>query len=44
MDICFNETREKGSELLFVFTLKAFPDMAIEGGSSFNKRKSGSQN
>jgi lipopolysaccharide assembly outer membrane protein LptD (OstA) len=39
MDINFNETRGEGSEIWLVFRLKAFPDMAIDMGSSFNKRK-----
>ena len=43
MDINFNETRNEGNEIWLVFTLKAFPDMAIDFGTSFNKRKAGSQ-
>lgn len=43
MDINFNETRKQGNEIWIVFTLKAFPDMAIDMGTSFNKRKAGSQ-
>jgi len=43
MDINFNETRNEGSEIWMVFTLKAFPDMALDFGTSFNKRKAGSQ-
>jgi len=43
MDISFNETRKQGNEIWIVFTLKAFPDMAIDFGTSFNKRKTGSQ-
>jgi hypothetical protein len=43
MDINFNETRGQGSEIWFVFRLKAFPEMAIDAGTSFNKRKAGSQ-
>ena len=38
MDFNFNETRGKGSEIWIVFTLKAFPEMAIDFGTSFNKR------
>ena len=43
MDINFNETRTKGSEIWIVFTLKAFPDFMVDLGTSFNKRKAGSQ-
>ena len=43
MDINFNETRTKGSEIWIVFTLKAFPDFVVDMGTSFNKRKAGSQ-
>lgn len=43
MDITFTEKRGEGSEILFVFTLKAFPDIGFDFGSSFNKRKAGSQ-
>ena len=43
MDINFNETRRQGDELWMVFTLKAFPDMVVDFGTSFNRRKQGSQ-
>ena len=43
MDLNFNETRGEGSEIMLIFRLKAFPDMAIDLGSGFNKRKAGSQ-
>jgi hypothetical protein len=43
MDINFNETRKQGNEIWLVFTLKAFPDMAIDFGTSYNKRQAGSQ-
>jgi len=43
MEINFNETRKKGNEIWMIFRLKAFPDLAIDVGSSFNKRKAGSQ-
>ncbi|MCA9401545.1 MAG: hypothetical protein KC713_07945, partial [Candidatus Omnitrophica bacterium] len=43
MDINFNETRGEGSEILLLFTLKAFPEVGIDVGTSFNKRKAGSQ-
>jgi len=43
MDINFNETRRQGNEIWLVFTLKAFPDLALDIGTSFNKRKLGSQ-
>ena len=43
MDLNLNETRNQGVELWVVFTLKAFPDMVVDFGTSFNKRKAGSQ-
>jgi len=43
MDLNFNETRRQGNEIWIVFTLKAFPDMVIDFGTSFNRRKVGSQ-
>jgi hypothetical protein len=43
MDINFNETRRQGNEIWIVFTLKAFPDLALDFGASFNRRKTGSQ-
>jgi len=43
LDINFNETRKQGNEIWLVFTLKAFPDLALDFGTSFNKRKAGSQ-
>jgi len=44
MDMSFNETRGKGSEIWFVFRLKAFPEtLNVDFGTSFNKRKAGTQ-
>lgn len=43
MDINFDETRSQGTEIWIVFTLKAFPDLMLDLGTSFNKRKAGSQ-
>ncbi len=43
MEINFNETRGQGSEIWVVFTLKAFPEILLDFGTSFNKRKAGSQ-
>ncbi len=43
LDVNFNETRGQGSEIWMIFRLKAFPDMALDVGTSFNKRKAGSQ-
>ena len=43
MDINFNETRDEGSEIWLVFRLKAFPEMGFDLGTSFNRRKTGSQ-
>ncbi len=42
-DLSYNETRGEGSEIWMVFTLKAYPDMSIDFGSHFNKRKRGTQ-
>ncbi len=41
MELSFNETRGEGSEIWLVFTLKAFPDIALDFGTSFHKRKAG---
>ncbi len=43
MDLQFGEKRNEGAEILLIFRLKAFPDAAIDIGTSFNKRKAGSQ-
>jgi len=43
MDINFNHTRGEGDEIWLVFTLKAFPEIGFDFGSSFNKRKPGAQ-
>ena len=43
VDLSFNETRTEGDEILLIFRLKAFPEIGIEGGTSFNKRKAGAQ-
>lgn len=43
MDIVYNETRGEGSEIFLLFTLKAFPDLAVDVGTGFNERKAGSQ-
>ena len=43
MDISYNETRGEGSEIWVVYTLKAHPDLAFDFGTSFNKRKAGTQ-
>ena len=43
MDLSFNEKRTEGDEILLIFRLKAFPEIGIEGGTSFNKRKAGAQ-
>ncbi len=43
MSINFTEKRGQGNEIWLVFTLKAFPDMALDLGTSFNRRKVGSQ-
>ena len=38
-DFIFNETRGEGTEILVKFTLKAFPDILLDIGTSFNQRK-----
>ncbi|MDP8212389.1 MAG: LPS assembly protein LptD [Candidatus Zapsychrus exili] len=43
MDFSFREKRGDGKEFLLVFRLKAFPNIGFDIGSSFNKRKAGSQ-
>ncbi len=43
LDLSFNEKRTEGDAILLIFRLKAFPEIGIEGGTSFNKRKAGSQ-
>lgn len=42
-DLMFNETRGEGSEIIMVFRLKAFPEIGADFGSSFNRRKAGTQ-
>jgi len=42
MDISFRDKRNEGSEIVVYFTLKAFPEMGIDAGTSFNKPKKGS--
>ena len=43
LDMLYSEKRGSGSEILLVFTLKAFPEIGFDLGSGFNKRKAGSQ-
>ncbi len=44
VEVNFNERRKRGNEIWIIFRLKAFPDMVLDVfGSSFNKRKAGSQ-
>lgn len=44
VDMTFREERGEGSEILLLFRLKAFPDLGIDMGTSFNKRREGSGN
>ncbi len=44
MDLTFNQTRGEGSEVWVVMTMKSFPDIGFDFGTSFNRRKAGSQN
>ncbi len=41
MDINFNHLRGEGSGILLIFRLKAFPGMAIDAGTSFDRRQAG---
>jgi hypothetical protein len=41
MDINYNQTRGSGTEIWLVFTLKDFPDLGLDFGSRFNRRKLG---
>ncbi|HPN88257.1 MAG TPA: LPS assembly protein LptD [Candidatus Omnitrophota bacterium] len=43
LDIRFTDRRGEGSEIMLVFTLKAFPDLGFDVGTGFNKRKAGSE-
>lgn len=43
METSFNQTRGNGNQIMVIFRLKAFPDLVIDAGTSFNKRKAGSQ-
>jgi len=43
MKVRYNVNREKGEELMLIFTLKAFPDIPFEFGRSYHKPKVGSQ-
>ena len=43
LEMVFHEKRGEGDEILFIFTLKEFPEMGFNMGSSFNQRKAGSQ-
>jgi len=44
MALTFNETRGEGTEIWVVMTMKAFPEIGFDVGTSFNRRKAGSQN
>ena len=43
MDLSFNQTRGQGDEIWLVFTMKAFPDLGFDFGTTFNRRKPGAQ-
>ncbi len=43
LDVNLNQTRGRGTELWLVFTLKAFPDIGFDVGTTFNRRKPGAQ-
>jgi hypothetical protein len=43
MDLNLNDKKAEGTEIWVIFTLKAFPDLMVDFGTSFNRRKAGSQ-
>ena len=43
MEMNFNHTRGDGSRFLLIFRLKAFPDLAVDASTGFNKRKAGNR-
>ncbi|MDD5504381.1 MAG: hypothetical protein PHV77_03595 [Candidatus Omnitrophica bacterium] len=43
MDIRFNVTKDSGQEIMFIFRLKAFPDVPFEFGKTYHRPKGGSQ-
>ncbi len=43
MKVTFNHKRESGDEIWMVFTLKDFPDLALDFGTGFNRIKPGGQ-
>jgi lipopolysaccharide assembly outer membrane protein LptD (OstA) len=42
MDTSFNHTRGEGSSIMLIFRLKAFPGLAIDASTGFNRRRAGS--
>lgn len=42
MDIKMNDTRGDGTEFLILFRLKAFPEMGFDFGTTFERKRSGS--
>ncbi|MCA9398327.1 MAG: LPS assembly protein LptD [Candidatus Omnitrophica bacterium] len=43
MELNFNDTKGEGSEIWMLFRLKAFPEIGIDAGTSFNRKRSGSE-
>lgn len=43
MELNFTSQRGEGDEILIIFRLKAFPEVGIDAGTGFNRRKPGSQ-
>ncbi len=43
MEMNFNHTRGDGSQLMLIFRLKAFPELAVDASTGFNKRRAGQQ-
>jgi len=43
LDVRYNVKRDRGEEIMFIFRLKAFPDMPFEFGKEYHRPKVGSQ-
>ncbi|MBL8012912.1 MAG: LPS assembly protein LptD, partial [Candidatus Omnitrophica bacterium] len=43
MEMNFNHTIGDGSQIMLIFRLKAFPELAVDASTGFNKRRAGQQ-
>ncbi|MBP6343431.1 MAG: LPS-assembly protein LptD [Candidatus Omnitrophica bacterium] len=43
MEFNFNHTRGDGAQFMVIFRLKAFPELAVDASTGFNKRRAGQQ-